>query len=77
MALSGRGTPSVWDFSVAFLAVSVLMLAAVPVAFLMPREAGDDLAGRAPRVAGPPVSPPGPRPRQEESITTAGHLRRS
>jgi EmrB/QacA subfamily drug resistance transporter len=63
MALSGRGTPTVWDFSVAFLAVSVLMLAAVPVAFLMPRGAGDDLAGRT-RAAGP-TPPPGPLPQGE------------
>jgi hypothetical protein len=57
MALSGHGTPAVWDFSVAFLAVSVLMLAAVPVALLMPRGAGDDLAGRARVPAEPPRLP--------------------
>lgn len=48
MLASGHdpGRPS--DFSVAFLAISLLPLLAAPVALLMPREAGDDLAGRAP-----------------------------
>ncbi len=66
MAFSGRGTPTVWDFSVAFLAVSVLMLAAVPVAFLMPREAGDDLAGRERAAPEPPAPSPGPLSQGEE-----------
>jgi len=46
MAVSGRTVPVTADFSVAFLAVSVFTLAAAPIALLMPRNAGDDLAGR-------------------------------
>jgi EmrB/QacA subfamily drug resistance transporter len=53
MALSGRATPVTADFTVAFLAVSVFTLAAAPVALLMPRNAGDDLAGRRESGAGP------------------------
>ncbi len=58
MALSGRTTPALSDFSLAFLGVSIFTLAAVPIALLMPREAGDDLAGRA----RPPAEPPRPPP---------------
>ncbi|MEO8715970.1 MAG: DHA2 family efflux MFS transporter permease subunit [Acetobacteraceae bacterium] len=47
MAVSGRETPVTADFSVAFLAVSAFTLAAAPIALLMPRDAGDDLAGRS------------------------------
>jgi Na+/melibiose symporter-like transporter len=48
MAASGHnpGRPS--DFSVAFLVVACLPLLAAPVALFMPRNAGDDLTGRAP-----------------------------
>ncbi len=46
MTLSGHGSPTTWDFSMAFIAVSIFTLAAGPIALLMPRDAGDDLAGR-------------------------------
>jgi EmrB/QacA subfamily drug resistance transporter len=46
MALSGSQRAQTWDFSVAFLAVSLFTLAAAPIALLMPANAGDDLAGR-------------------------------
>ncbi len=46
MMLSGNRTPTNWDFSVGFLAVSLFTLAAAPIALLLPRGAGDDLAGR-------------------------------
>jgi EmrB/QacA subfamily drug resistance transporter len=46
--LAAHRAPTPWDFSVAFLVVTLVMLGAVPVAFAMPRTAGDDLAGRAP-----------------------------
>jgi EmrB/QacA subfamily drug resistance transporter len=57
MAFSGDATARTADFSVAFLAVSVFMLAAGPIALLMPREAGDDLAGRRPLGAVPGAEP--------------------
>jgi len=56
MAFSGRTVPATADFSVAFLAVSVFTLAAAPIALLMPRDAGDDLAGR-PSPQMPPEQP--------------------
>jgi EmrB/QacA subfamily drug resistance transporter len=46
MALSGSQRAQPWDFSVAFVAVSLFTLAAAPIALLMPANAGDDLAGR-------------------------------
>jgi hypothetical protein len=45
-AFSGHATPLPADFSVAFLVVGGLTLLAAPVAFFMPRTAGDDLTGR-------------------------------
>ncbi|MGH7213102.1 MAG: MFS transporter, partial [Acetobacteraceae bacterium] len=54
MASSGRTVPVTVDFSVAFLAVSVFTLAAAPIALLMPRNAGDDLAGRREAVRAAP-----------------------
>jgi EmrB/QacA subfamily drug resistance transporter len=48
MGLSGSQRAQPWDFSVAFLAVSLFTLAAAPIALLMPANAGDDLAGRHP-----------------------------
>lgn len=51
MTLSGNHPARPWDFSVAFLAVSLFTLFAVPIAFLVPHSAGDDIAGRAPRTA--------------------------
>jgi len=46
MRLSGNHHARPADFSVAFLAVAFLPLAAAPIALLMPRDAGDDLTGR-------------------------------
>jgi hypothetical protein len=43
---SGHLEPQPVDFSVAFLVVGFMTLAAAPVALLMPRTAGDDLTGR-------------------------------
>ena len=45
-AFSGHVVPTPMDFSIAFLVVGGLTLAAAPVALLMPRTAGDDLTGR-------------------------------
>jgi MFS family permease len=39
-------TPETSDFSTAFVVVGLMTLAAVPIAFLMPLTAGDDLTGR-------------------------------
>lgn len=46
MRLSGNQHAAPGDFSMAFLAVACLSLAAAPIALLMPRDAGDDLTGR-------------------------------
>jgi EmrB/QacA subfamily drug resistance transporter len=46
MMLSGNHPAAPVDFSVAFLVVACLPLAAAPVALFMPRDAGDDLTGR-------------------------------
>ncbi len=58
MGLSGHHPPQPVDFSIAFVAVSLFTLAAAPIALLMPRSAGDDLTGRAPKpqVAGQPAA---------------------
>ena len=53
MTLSGHRPAQPWDFSVAFLAVSLFVLIAAPIALLMPRTAGDDLTGRERRVPKP------------------------
>ena len=45
-AMSGHDTPLPADFSIAFLVVGGMTLAAAPVALFMPRTAGDDLTGR-------------------------------
>jgi EmrB/QacA subfamily drug resistance transporter len=55
-ALSHHQAPMTSDFSAAFVVVGLMTLAAVPIAFLMPVTAGDDLTGRhaaepAPRAA--------------------------
>jgi hypothetical protein len=47
MRLSGDHPARPYDFSVAFVAIACLPLAAGPVALLMPRNAGDDLTGRS------------------------------
>jgi MFS family permease len=51
MGLSGSHRAQPWDFSVAFVVVSLFTLAAAPIALLMPANAGDDLAGRQPVAA--------------------------
>lgn len=52
-SLSGHLTPEPIDFSHAFLVVALFTLASAPIALLMPRNAGDELTGRAPVVAEP------------------------
>ncbi len=66
MAATGHAVPTSWDFSVAFLAVSVFTLAAGPIALLMPRDAGDDLAGRRRAVAPARPVPAGAAPEPAE-----------
>jgi EmrB/QacA subfamily drug resistance transporter len=56
-SMSGHLTPEPIDFSHAFLVVALFTLAAAPIALLMPRNAGDELTGRAP-VAAEPVRRP-------------------
>jgi hypothetical protein len=56
-SMSGHLTPEPIDFSHAFLVVALVTLAAAPIALLMPRNAGDELTGRAP-VAAEPVRRP-------------------
>ena len=53
--LSHHATPQNGDFSAAFVAVGLLTLAAVPVAVLMPKSAGDDLTGRRVAAVAQPV----------------------
>jgi EmrB/QacA subfamily drug resistance transporter len=54
--MSHHQTPMTSDFSAAFVVVGVMTLAAVPIAFLMPASAGDDLTGRrAPATPKPAV----------------------
>jgi EmrB/QacA subfamily drug resistance transporter len=60
-SLSHHQSPQPSDFSAAFVVVGLLTLSSVPVAFLMPFTAGDDLTGR--RAPTPPPEPaPVPRP---------------
>nr|WP_294523509.1 MFS transporter [uncultured Rhodopila sp.] len=54
--LAGHGTPENSDFSVAFVVVGLMTLAAAPIALFMPLTAGDDLIGRN---AVLPVAKPG------------------
>jgi EmrB/QacA subfamily drug resistance transporter len=56
-SLSYHATPQNSDFSAAFVVVGLMTLAAVPIALMMPREAGDDLTGRHAE----PVTQPAPR----------------
>jgi EmrB/QacA subfamily drug resistance transporter len=44
--LSHHQTPETSDFSAAFVVVGLMTLCAVPIGFLMPTTAGDDLTGR-------------------------------
>jgi len=50
--LSGHVTAQISDFSVAFLVVGLMSLAAAPIALFMPTTAGDDLTGRHAAKAG-------------------------
>ena len=43
--LSGRATPSLGDFSVAFGVVAAFSLAATPFAFRLPDDAGAEMSG--------------------------------
>lgn len=47
VAVSGRETPVMADFSAAFLTVTSIALLAAFICARLPRDAGDDLAGRA------------------------------
>lgn len=49
---SRHQTPQTSDFSVAFVVVGLMTLAAVPIGFMMPDTAGDDLTGRRAPKAG-------------------------
>jgi EmrB/QacA subfamily drug resistance transporter len=56
--MSHHQTPQNADFSVAFVVVGLMTLAAAPIAVLMPVTAGDDLTGRhAPEPPAPVVVP--------------------
>ena len=46
MRLHGHDSPELGDFSVAFVAVAVVSLLAAPLSTMMPRGAGDEVAGR-------------------------------
>ncbi|HEY0422086.1 MAG TPA: MFS transporter [Rhodopila sp.] len=65
--LDHHDTPEAADFSAAFVVVGLMTLAAVPIAFLMPASAGDDLTGRhtpaplSPTSSSSSPSPPMPR----------------
>jgi hypothetical protein len=52
--MSGHAAPETPDFSIAFLVVGLMTLAAAPIAVLMPSSAGDELTGRR-AVASPPL----------------------
>jgi Major Facilitator Superfamily len=56
--LSRHQTPEPSDFSAAFVVVGLMTLAAVPIAYLMPATAGDDLTGR--HQPEPPPAEPSP-----------------
>jgi hypothetical protein len=46
VALFGRTEPQLPDFSLAFLVVTAISLLASPVNALLPKDAGDEMAGR-------------------------------
>ncbi len=46
MVLHGHEAPQLGDFSVAFVVVAVVALLAAPFSAIMPRSAGDEVAGR-------------------------------
>jgi Major Facilitator Superfamily len=64
--MSHHVTPENSDFSVAFVVVGLMTLAAAPIAFFMPASAGDDLTGRhastpSAQMPSPPASVSAPR----------------
>ncbi len=59
-SMAHHQTPETADFSAAFVVVGLMTLAAVPIAFLMPATAGDDLTGRHGRA---PAAAPVPETR--------------
>jgi EmrB/QacA subfamily drug resistance transporter len=61
-ALSGRTVPGLWDFSVAFIAVSLIALLAPLVSRKLEPDAGAELSGQqtAPANTQEPVAAPGP-----------------
>ena len=48
LAITGHAHPMLSDFSAAFAVVAVVSLAASPTCARLPRDAGDELSGRAP-----------------------------
>jgi EmrB/QacA subfamily drug resistance transporter len=63
--ISRHATPENSDFSVAFVAVGLMTLAAAPIALLLPATAGDDLTGRQ-------QLPTAPTPASQSSKVEAG-----
>jgi len=57
--MSGHPTPLPMDFSMSFLVVGAMTLAAAPIALLMPHTAGDELTGRLPQAQEPARARPG------------------
>jgi hypothetical protein len=49
MALAGTSEPRLTDFATAFLVVSALSLASLPVTLLLPRDAARELSGHSGR----------------------------
>jgi hypothetical protein len=68
--LSHHQTAKASDFSAAFVVVGLLTLAAVPVGYLMPATAGDDLTGR--HTPGPRRPEPAPAAPKPVSVPRAG-----
>ena len=44
-ALHGHGEPALGDFSLAFIAVAVVVLASLPLCLRLPRDAGEAVSG--------------------------------
>ena len=55
--MSHHVAPENSDFSVAFVVVGLMTLAAAPIAFFLPVTAGDDLTGRQPSRPVPATAP--------------------
>jgi len=53
MAATGDARPSLMDFSAGFAVVALCLLAAAPVAMLMPRDAGAEMSGQSIKPARP------------------------